>query len=49
MPNMNTSAFSGVILTQYEKRLLERALPRLFYGRWCDRPILKQNGTWQAR
>ncbi len=49
MANLSTSTFSGIVLTQYEKRLLARALPKLLYGRWVDRPILKQNGTWSAR
>lgn len=49
MANLNTSTFSGIILTQYEKRLLARALPKLLYGRWADRPTLKRNGVWSAR
>jgi N4-gp56 family major capsid protein len=47
--NANTVNFSGAIKTQFERRLLSRALSRLVHGKWGMKATLSQYGTLEWR
>ena len=45
----NTVNLSDTIKTQYEKRLLTRALPRLVHGRWGSKARMTKTGSMELR
>lgn len=49
MADINTTTLSDAIKTQYEKRLLTRAIPRYVHGRWAERARLSKNGAYEVR
>lgn len=49
MPNLNTTNFAAAIKTQYERRLMTRALPRLVHGRWLTMARLNKVGSYEIR
>jgi N4-gp56 family major capsid protein len=49
MANNTTSSLSDQIKTQYERRLLTRALPRLIHGRWGMQARLNKVGAYELR
>lgn len=49
MTTITTTTMSDAIKTQYEKRLLSRAIPRYVHGRWAVRARLSKNGTYELR
>lgn len=49
MANLNQTTLSDAIKTQYEKRLLTRALPRLVHGRWAMDARLNKFGSHELR
>lgn len=49
MSNLVASAFGGAIKTQYERRLLSRALPRLCHGRFCESARITRFGSYELR
>jgi N4-gp56 family major capsid protein len=49
MANNTQSSLSDAIKTQYERRLLTRALPRLIHGRWGMQARLNKVGAYELR
>lgn len=49
MANNTQSSLSDAIKTQYERRLLTRALPRLVHGRWGMEARLNKMGSYELR
>lgn len=49
MANINETSFATAVKTQYEKRLLIRAIPRLIHGRWARRATLNKFGAHEIR
>ncbi len=49
MANLNQTTMADAIKTQYERRLLTRALPRLVHGRWSMPARLGKNGSYELR
>lgn len=49
MSNLTATSLSAAIKTQYEKRLLVRAVPRLVHGRWGTRARLNSFGSLEWR
>src|SRR5690554_2353553 len=49
MAENTRSTLSDVIKTQYERRLLTRALPRLVHGRWAMKARLNKMGSYEVR
>jgi N4-gp56 family major capsid protein len=49
MANNTQTTLANAIKTQYEKRLLTRALPRLVHGRWGLRARLNKTGAYELR
>lgn len=49
MANNTQSTLSDAIKTQYERRLLTRALPRLVHGRWGMQARLNKMGSYELR
>lgn len=49
MANLTQTTMSDAIKTQYEKRLLTRALPRLVHGRWGKLATLNGFGAYELR
>ena len=49
MPNLTQTTLSDAIKTQYEKRLLTRAVPRLIHGRWGKLATLNGFGSYELR
>jgi N4-gp56 family major capsid protein len=49
MANLTQTALSDAIKTQYERRLLTRAVPRLVHGRWGMTARLNKYGSYELR
>ena len=49
MPGMNTTALADTIKTQYETRLLTRALPRMVHAKWATQGRLTKAGSYEIR
>lgn len=49
MSNLTQTSMSDAIKTQYEKRLLTRALPRLVHGRFGSEARLNKMGSYELR
>lgn len=49
MANNTQTTLSDAIKTQYERRLLTRALPRLVHGRWGMQARLNKMGSYELR
>jgi len=49
MANINQTTMADAIKTQYEKRLLTRALPRLVHGRFGSEARLNKMGSYELR
>lgn len=49
MANNTQTTLSDAVKTQYERRLLTRALPRLVHGRWGLKARLNKNGAYELR
>lgn len=49
MANLNTVTLADNIKTEYERRLLTRALPRLVHGRWSMQARLNKYGSYELR
>lgn len=49
MANLTQTSLSGSVKTQYERRLLTRAVPRLVHGRWGVTARLNQYGAYELR
>ena len=49
MANNTQSTLSDAVKTQYERRLLTRALPRLVHGRWGLKARLNKTGAYELR
>lgn len=49
MTELTQAALSDAIKTEYERRLLTRALPRLVHGRWAVMARLNKNGSYELR
>jgi len=49
MANLTQTTLSDAIKTQYEKRLLTRAVPRLVHGRWGIKARLNKYGSYELR
>lgn len=49
MTNLTQTALSDAIKTEYERRLLTRALPRLVHGRWAIMARLNKYGSYELR
>lgn len=49
MANNTQTTLAGAVKTQYERRLLTRALPRLVHGRWGLRARLNKMGAYELR
>jgi hypothetical protein len=49
MANINQTSMSDAIKTQYERRLLTRALPRLVHGRFGTDARLNKFGSYELR
>lgn len=49
MANVIEANFAAALKTMYEKRLLVRAAPRLFHGRWAQKSILTGYNTKEWR
>lgn len=47
--NVNKTTMASAIKTGYDKRLLERALPRLIHSRWAKKAVLSKWGDWEIR
>ncbi len=45
MANNTQTTLAGALKTQYERRLLTRALPRLVHGRWGMTARLNKMGA----
>jgi len=49
MANVTQSALSDTVKTQYERRLLTRALPRMIHGRWGMKARISKFGSLEFR
>ena len=49
MANVNRTTMADAIKTQYERRLLTRALPRLVHGRWGMKARINKYGSYELR
>lgn len=49
MAGLNSSDLSDAIKTQYELRLLTRAVPRMIYGKYATVARLNKYGTYELR
>lgn len=49
MTNLDQTSLSGAVKTQYERRLLTRAVPRLIHGRWGMVARLNKMGSYELR
>jgi N4-gp56 family major capsid protein len=49
MANNTQTSLSDAVKTQYERRLLTRALPRLIHGRWGLKARLNKTGSYELR
>ncbi len=49
MANVNNTALANGIKTMYERRLLERSLPRLVHGKWARKASLNKYGSLEWR
>lgn len=49
MANLNQTSLSDAVKTQYEKRLLMRAIPRMVHGRWGMVARLNKVGSYELR
>jgi N4-gp56 family major capsid protein len=49
MANNTQTTLANAVKTQYEKRLLTRALPRLIHGRWGLKARLNKMGAYELR
>ncbi len=49
MSELTQTTMSDAIKTQYERRLLTRALPRLVHGRWGTTARLNKYGSYELR
>ena len=49
MANINNTALSAGIKVMYERRLLERSLPRLVHGKWGRKASLNKFGSLEWR
>ncbi len=49
MADINTTTYSDAIKTNYSRRLLIRALPRLVHGRWATTATLSKYGSYELR
>lgn len=49
MANLTQTALSDAIKTQYERRLLTRAVPRLIHGRFGMNARLNKYGSYELR
>lgn len=49
MANLNTTALSNTVKTQYESRLLTRALPRMIHAKWATPARLTKANTLEMR
>lgn len=49
MANNTATSLASAIKTQYERRLLTRALPRLIHGRWGLKARLNKMGSYELR
>ena len=49
MANISVASFSGAIKRNFERRLLNRALPRLVHGRWATPATLTGFGSYELR
>ena len=49
MANVSVSNYSGAVKTNFERRLLNRALPRLVHGRWATPATLTGYGSYELR
>lgn len=49
MANNTQTTLASAIKTQYERRLLTRALPRLVHGRWGMQARLNKTGAYELR
>lgn len=49
MANNTQTTLASAVKTQYEKRLLTRALPRLIHGRWGLKARLNKMGAYELR
>jgi hypothetical protein len=47
--NLNKTTMATAIKSGYDKRLMERALPRLIHSRWGRKAILSKWGDWEIR
>jgi len=47
--NLNKTTMATAIKSGYDKRLLERALPRLIHSRWGRKAVLSHWGDWEIR
>lgn len=49
MANINATQYANAIKTEYERRLLTRAQPRLVHGRWAMEATLTKMGSYELR
>lgn len=49
MANLNTTSLADTIFTNYERRLLPRALPRLVHARWAQEANWSKFGDYSLR
>jgi len=49
MANVTVANYSGAVKTNFERRLLNRALPRLVHGRWATPATLTGFGSYELR
>lgn len=47
--NINTTQYANAIKTEFERRLLTRAQPRLVHGRWAMEATLNNMGSYELR
>lgn len=49
MANLTQTSLSDAIKTQYERRLLVRAVPRLIHGRFAEKATINNFGSYELR
>ncbi len=49
MSNLNQTTLSDAVKTQYERRLLIRAFPRLLHSRWARKATINKFGSYELR
>jgi len=47
--NVNKTTMASAIKTGYDRRLQERALPRLIHSRWARKATISKWGDWEIR